>query len=322
MMRLYAFCSSFLPILCRQAPVSVGRVRVEHALQADHIHVKRLNEVTTKLKRMSQDGPERFQIMSDFDRTLSPYLVNGKHCCSTHGVPQASSILSQEFSDKTLTLHKKYYPIEVSSVLSHEEKTQSMIEWWTLAHSLMVEYGLKQEHLEPMVRDANIDLRPGCSLLFDTANRYGVPVLIFSAGLGGVIAEVIRQKAILYPCIRILANEMEFSEKGDLQGVREPLVHTFNKAKIAVHHKAVFEEVKDRSNILLLGDSTGDPHMADAFEEEHSLNIVKIGFLNCREEELLARYQELYDIVLTGDSSLDVVNTLLVYILDQQAHLE
>ena len=75
-------------------------------------------------------------------------------------------------------------------------------------------------------------------------------------------------------------------------------------------------------NILLLGDSTGDPHMADAFEEEHSLNIVKIGFLNCREEELLARYQELYDIVLTGDSSLDVVNTLLVYIVDQQAHLE
>ena len=55
---------------------------------------------------------------------------------------------------------RNYLPVHFRcSVLSHEEKTQSMIEWWTLAHSLMVEYGLKQEHLEPMVRDANIDLR-------------------------------------------------------------------------------------------------------------------------------------------------------------------
>lgn len=78
--------------------------------------------------------------------------------------------------------------------------------------------------------------------------------------------------------------------------------------------------VQDRYNVLLMGDSTGDPHMADAFEAGHKLNIVKIGFLNYREKELLPQYLELYDIVLTGDASMDVVNSIVVYILDQLAH--
>ena len=77
---------------------------------------------------------------------------------------------------------------------------------------------------------------------------------------------------------------------------------------------------QDRTNVLLLGDSTGDPHMADAFEAGHQLNIVKVGFLNYREEELLPQYLELYDIVLTGDTSMDVVNSIVVYILDQLVH--
>lgn len=60
--------------------------------------------------------------------------------------------------------------------------------------------------------------------------------------------------------------------------------------------------------------------MADAFEAGHQLNVVKVGFLNYREEELLPQYLELYDIVLTGDTSMDVVNSVVVYILDQLVH--
>ena len=32
--------------------------------------------------------------------------------------------------------------------------------------------------------------------------------------------------------------------QGELLGVAEPLVHTFNKSQIAAHHKNVFEQVK------------------------------------------------------------------------------
>ena len=62
--------------------------------------------------------------------------------------------------------------------------------------------------------------------------------------------------------------------------------------------------------------------MADGFEEMHKLNIVKIGFLNHRVEEMLPKYMELYDIVLTGDASMDIVNSLVVYVLDMQAHIQ
>ena len=83
-----------------------------------------------------------------------------------------------------------------------------------------------------------------------------------------------------------------------------------------------FLTFKDRTNVLLLGDSVGDVHMADGFKEMHKLNIVKIGFLNHHEEEMLPKYMELYDIVLTGDASMDIVNSLVVYVLDMQAHIQ
>ena len=78
---------------------------------------------------------------------------------SCHGVIEHSTVLGAEFSNRTHQLFEKYYPIEINPEISKEEKTPMMIEWWSSAHDLMMEYGLKKHHIKEMFVGANIDVR-------------------------------------------------------------------------------------------------------------------------------------------------------------------
>lgn len=87
----------------------------------------------------------------------------------------------------------------------------------------------------------------------------------------------------------------------------------FNKHDGSLKNTEYFNQLKNNSNIILLGDSQGDLKMADGVANvEH---ILKIGYLNDRVDELLEKYIDSYDIVLVKDESLDVANSILQKIL-------
>lgn len=87
----------------------------------------------------------------------------------------------------------------------------------------------------------------------------------------------------------------------------------FNKHDGSLKNTEYFNQLKNNSNIILLGDSQGDLKMADGVANvEH---ILKIGYLNDRVDELLEKYMDSYDIVLVRDESLDVANSILQKIL-------
>jgi len=44
-------------------------------------------------------------------------------------------------------------------------------------------------------------------------------------------------------------------------------------------------------------------------------NIIKIGYLNEKEEELKDRFLEIFDVVITNDGSFEYINNLLKQIL-------
>lgn len=80
-------------------------------------------------------------------------------------------------------------------------------------------------------------------------------------------------------------------------------------------NSSYFQQLRNKTNIILLGDSIGDLTMADGVPGVQ--NILKIGFLNDKVEERRERYMDSYDIVLEKDETLDVVNGLLQHILRQ-----
>jgi hypothetical protein len=55
--------------------------------------------------------------------------------------------------------------------------------------------------------------RDGCHWLFQELHKYGVPLLILSAGIGDIILEAVKQRAALFDNIEVVSNFMEFDEQ-------------------------------------------------------------------------------------------------------------
>jgi len=115
----------------------------------------------------------------------------------------------------------------------------------------------------------------------------------------------------------------------------------FNKNASAVLHLPFFtdEHIQSRRNVLLLGDGPGDAAMAHGLpgaddaaeggggrEEEPAPSaapppppalVLRVGLLNDRVQDRLAHYQDLFDIVITGDGDLSLIQHLLDDILQQ-----
>ncbi|XP_075068686.1 cytosolic 5'-nucleotidase 3A isoform X1 [Mixophyes fleayi] len=281
--------------------------------QKKTVHIKDPARVEEIICGLIKGGSARLQVITDFDMTLSRFSHNGKRCPTCHNVIDNCKYVTDECRKKLYELKEKYYAIEIDPNLTIKEKYPYMIEWYTKSHTLLIDQRLQKDQLAEVVRDSDIMLKDGYETFFDKLNEHNVPVFIFSAGLGDVLEEAIRQCGIYYPNVKVVSNFMDFDENGVMKGFKGELIHVYNKHDGALKSTEYFNQLKDNSNIILLGDSLGDLTMADGVPNVE--NILKIGFLNNKVEELLEKYMDSYDIVLVTDETLDVANSILQKIL-------
>ncbi|XP_071027870.1 cytosolic 5'-nucleotidase 3-like [Oncorhynchus clarkii lewisi] len=270
---------------------------------------RRVEEI---IKAMQKAGTSTIQVISDFDMTLTRFAYNGKRCPTSHNILDNSKLISEECKAQLKDLLNTYYPIEIDSKRTAEEKLPLMVEWWTKAHTLLVQQRIRKDLLKDMVKESDVMLREGYQLFFDHLQEHSIPLLIFSAGLGDVLEEVIRQAGVFHPNVKVFSNYMDFDETGVLKAFKGELIHIYNKREGALLNTGHFQELKSRHNVLLVGDSLGDLTMADGV---HSMeNILKIGFLNDKVEERKTSYLNAYDIVLVKDETMEVPNALLLHL--------
>ncbi|XP_072502561.1 7-methylguanosine phosphate-specific 5'-nucleotidase isoform X4 [Notamacropus eugenii] len=250
-------------------------------------HPQQVQEVIHSLRK---GGCHKLQVISDFDMTLTRFGFNGKRCPTSYNILDNSKLISEECQKKLKDLLHYYYPIEIDPNRTVKEKFPLMVEW------------------------------EGFETFFNTLYRSNIPLLIFSAGIGDILEEMIRQMNVFHPNIRVVSNYMDFDESGYLQGFKGNLIHTYNKNSSVLEDSKYFEQLQAKTNILLLGDSMGDLTMADGVSNVG--NILKIGFLNDKVEERRERYLDSYDIVLEKDETLDVVNGILSHVLCEQDQVE
>jgi 5'-nucleotidase len=113
--------------------------------------------------------------------------------------------------------------------------------------------------------------------------------------------------------MNIYGNKMIFDTEGVVIDFHQPIIHSYSKALVNCDHLKT--KLKDRCNVVLIGDSQGDPEMSKGLD--YIENIIKIGFLNHHENDLLPIYEKLYDIVLIGpDNTLELPYLLLTTILE------
>ncbi|XP_056597046.1 cytosolic 5'-nucleotidase 3 [Triplophysa dalaica] len=270
---------------------------------------ERVNEILTSMRN---SGSSTLQVISDFDMTLTRFAYNGKRCPTCHNILENDKLISEECKAELQNLLNTYYPIEIDCTRSPEEKLPLMVEWWTKAHDLLVQQKIRKDDLAHVVRESEARLRDGYKEFFHHLKVMCVPLLIFSAGIGDVLEEVIRQAGVFYSNVKVVSNYMDFDESGVLRAFKGQLIHIYNKREGALLNTQHFRELHSRSNVLLLGDSLGDLNMSDGVSDMQ--NILTIGYLNDKVDERRQSYLNSYDVVLVKDESMEVPNAILRYI--------
>ncbi|MDD3774290.1 MAG: hypothetical protein PHW50_03370 [Patescibacteria group bacterium] len=278
--------------------------------QATIVNPEKLNK---KIKSIQESGGKNLHILTDFDRTLTcgsamtSLLGNGKN--SDHNP------LSYDYTKEADKLYHQYRPIEVDQNLSLEEKKKAMHEWWRKHFALLIDAGLTKKHIEAIINSKKIKLRDGVNKFFTILKNHNVPIVIMSAsGLGKeLIKKCLDKNEINNGNVFIVSNLFVWDQFGKAIGVREPIIHAMNKDETLLQDLPFYYKIRDRENVILLGDNIEDNAMANGIAHE---NILKIGFLNKNVVENLEKYKQHFDVLIINDGSMNFVNQLLSEILE------
>jgi len=258
-----------------------------------------------------KEGLDKIHVLADFDRTLTKAFVNGKSVASLISVLRDENYLTPDYPEKAKALYEKYHAIEKDPSCPIEEKKTHMKNWWTEHFELLIKSGLTKKDIEKAMESTNLSLREGAEEFLEILKNSKMPLVVLSSSGLGVesIGLFLEKRGLFFENIYIISNSFEWDNNGTAVSVKQPIIHGMNKNETSVKRfPAIFEQVKNRKNILLLGDSLNDAEMAEGFDYR---NILKIGFLNEDIEQNLSAYSSAFDAVLTGDSSLGPVNTIL-----------
>ena len=260
-----------------------------------------------KISKMKKGGAASLHVITDFDRTLTKMAKEG-YLISTSYDP-INERLDPKFKRLTDQMTEHYLPIELSKKFSLQEKSRKMEEWWGKYFALSLEYGMRESIILDAVKSMKINFRPGARRFLDILDKQGIPLLIFSAGVGNIIRQGLKSAGKLTPNIHIISNFFEYDAKGKAIGYTRPLIHTFNKNESQVKNSDYASQIVKRKNLILLGDSLGDPGMADGMEHEC---VIKIGFYNhAQDESLQKKYLKCYDVLIMNNAGMEYVNGLL-----------
>jgi len=262
-----------------------------------------------------EQGKDKIHILADFDRTLTKAFINGQKVPSIISILRDGRFLTPEYTKQANELFNQYHPIEIDPTVPFEDKKKKMEEWWRRHFELLLKSGLSKKEISQVAQDPRIQLRPGVKDFLHKLHQQQIPLVVLSsAGLGAEsIIMVLQREKCLYDNIHIISNEFEYDDEGCAIKVKEPIIHTLNKDETMISDfPEIYQDLKNKQNVVLLGDSISDVGMIIGFDYD---NLFKIGFLNESIEENLDKYKQNFDVIITGDGDTKFVNQIMQEIL-------
>ena len=304
-------------------PAPVSTLGVDTLVEYLHEHgclFRDVEEFKRKLTKVIVDGPENLFCISDFDFTLSKYFRpdGTTRADSCHASLENAPMLDATYTTAAKALQAHYYPLEIDSTISEPDRFRYMEEWVEKHNALLVQSRITPRSIRQVVSKALDDnrlvLRRGLEQLVSILGEQNIPLLIFSAGIADVV-EVAVTKTLgvdqLPAGVAVISNKMIFQDSADedspLVDWSRPFLHVLNKRALEFLNHDFFKAVKssERRNLLLFGDSPGDPRMSIGVEEDFCETVIKVGFLNVSVEERKAEFLKSYDVAFVGDPELD-----------------
>lgn len=257
------------------------------------------DNITSKIKYW---GDSSIHVVTDFDRTLT---IGESE--SSWGILSTGDFVSPEYIEDRNRLYKKYRPIEIDETMDWEKKNKYMIEWWNKHISLFIKYKLKEEVIKNAIKDVKImRFRDGAIEMLKSFYKRNIPVIIISAGIGNFIELFLKLHGCYFDNIFIMANFIKF-EEGIAVGIEDMVIHSLNKNEVSLPDK-ILDKLKNRNNIILMGDNSSDINM---ISEEKRKEALKIGFLEENVLENKSLYEKIYDVVCMDKTNFKELNKVI-----------
>jgi cytosolic 5'-nucleotidase 3 len=268
---------------------------------------KRFEGIKNKIKA---DGLDNLHFLADFDRTLTYGLLNGVKTSSIISILRDGNHLSPDYAKKAHDLFDKYHPIEVDSTLPIDHRRRAMSKWWEEHNNLLIDSGLNINDLKSIAENDRLKFREGVFNFLDFLHQKKIPLIIFSAsGCGEAIELFFDKHNRNYPNILYIINKFNWDNNGNAVSIKGLIIHSLNKNETILKDiPSVYNIIKEKRNIILLGDSIGDLGMASGFDYK---NLLTIGFLNPGYNKNKDDYLNKFDVVLEGDKDVNFINNLL-----------
>lgn len=276
-------------------------------MNMENVIISNPKKFEEKRSKLILGGAKNIHIVTDFDKTLSKAFDKNNKIHTVIAQVREGKYLSSEYTKKAFELHAKYYPLEISPKIPLKEKLPLMEKWWGTHINLLAANGMNKKIVKDIAKN-KIILRKGTLELIKELNKKKIPFLILSAGLGDIIEEIFKFNKINCKNTHIISNFFKFDKKGNVTGYKGKIIHSLNKEESEIKNTPYFKKIKNRKNIILLGDSLDDLKMVEGI---HYNEIIKIGFLNDKIEENLELYKKAYDVIILNDGTMEFATELI-----------
>ncbi|KAJ9062313.1 Cytosolic 5'-nucleotidase 3A [Entomophthora muscae] len=117
--------------------------------------------------------------------TLTKFWTNNKQNCDTFNVLEAVGLVSSSLTEAQAQLRKEYRHIELKPEMAYPEKEPLLTEIIRKNNELYIDEKFTKHQLQEALQDYPIVYRDGARDLVTLTSLHQIPVLVFSAGLGG-----------------------------------------------------------------------------------------------------------------------------------------
>lgn len=250
---------------------------------------KKIDELKQKINK------DNIYVFMDYDKTITSSKSEDSWATTAN-----KKAMGKAISNDLNKFYEKYGPIELDYTIDIQEKEKYMLEWYEKSMNLYYTYHLTKEKLKECIYNSHLELREGAKDFLNKLYNRNIPVIIFSAGIGNVIEQFLKEKECYYDNITIIGNFIKFDKNGDMIKFSDNIIHTLNKNIDKLNDDKLKEKIEGKEYRVVIGDLVEDINMMGEYPEHKSL---KIGFLNKNITENLEVYRKNFDIVLTEENN-------------------
>ena len=206
-------------------------------------------------------------VVADFDRTLTDENSQTSWAIMCH-----SKFVPPSYSEERQALYKIYRPIEIDETIDSQIKMKAMREWYEKHISLFIKYKMTEEIFDQTASDSNImEFRPGAKEFIEFLHNNNIPLIIISAGVGNFIETFLKRNNCYFDNVYVCSNKVLFKD-WVASGVGENVIHSLNKNEVSLPQH-ILEKLKNRHQVILLGDQVSDLRMVNKKSNRSILSI-------------------------------------------------